>query len=100
MLRRVRMGGKRGAKPPCMGVRGQCLRKNALIFVFIFGLSSIFVSIFWLSLIFMSIFGQFFSTWLFIDGFLFPVKELGLMINLGHWIRVLVVIGSYTCIVL
>jgi hypothetical protein len=25
----------------------------------------------------------------FADGFLFPVKELGLLTNPGHWVRVL-----------
>jgi hypothetical protein len=25
----------------------------------------------------------------FVDGFLFPVKELGLLTNPGYWIRVL-----------
>jgi hypothetical protein len=36
----------------------------------------------------------------FSDGFLFPVKELGLLTNPGHWVRVLDVIGSYMYIVL
>jgi hypothetical protein len=36
----------------------------------------------------------------FFDGFLFPVKELGLLTNPGHWIRVLDVVGSYMYIVL
>jgi hypothetical protein len=36
----------------------------------------------------------------FADGFLFPVKELGLLTNLGHWVRVLDVDGSYMYIVL
>jgi hypothetical protein len=39
-------------------------------------------------------------TWFFIDGFLFPVKELGLLTNLGHWIRVLDAASSYMYIVL
>jgi hypothetical protein len=42
----------------------------------------------------------FFGTWFFVDGFLFLVKELGLLTNLGHWIRVLDVVGSYMYIVL
>jgi hypothetical protein len=46
------------------------------------------------------ILGQFFGTWFFADGFLFPVKELGLLTNSGHWARVLDVIGSYMYIVL
>jgi hypothetical protein len=29
----------------------------------------------------------------FVDGFLFPVKELGLWTNPGHWVRVLDVVG-------
>jgi hypothetical protein len=61
---------------------------------------SVFVSIFGKSSIFVSIYGQFFNTWFFVDGFLFPVKELGLLNNLGHWIRVLDVAGSYMYIVL
>jgi hypothetical protein len=28
-----------------------------------------------------------FFTWFFVDGFLFLVKELGLLTNPGHWIR-------------
>jgi hypothetical protein len=36
----------------------------------------------------------------FFDGFLFPVEELGLLTNPGHWVRVLDVAGSYIyCIV-
>jgi hypothetical protein len=50
--------------------------------------------------IFVSIFGWFFGTWFFIDGFLFSVKELGLLTNPGHWVRVLDVVGSYMYIVL
>jgi hypothetical protein len=48
----------------------------------------------------MSIYGRFFSTWFFVDGFLFPVKELQLLINPSHWIRVLDASGSYMYIVL
>jgi hypothetical protein len=48
----------------------------------------------------MSIVGWFFGTWFFFDGFLFPVKELGLLTNPGHWVRVLDVAGSYMYIVL
>jgi hypothetical protein len=59
-----------------------------------------FFLIFRVSSIFMSIVGWFFSTWFFVDGFLFPVKELMLLTNLGHWVRVLDVIGSYMYIVL
>jgi hypothetical protein len=33
-------------------------------------------------------------------GFLFPVKELGLLTNLGYWIRVLDAMRSYMYMVL
>jgi hypothetical protein len=36
----------------------------------------------------------------FANGFLFSVKELGLLTNPGHWVRVLDVVGSYMYIVL
>ena len=36
----------------------------------------------------------------FVDGFLFPVKELGFCTNPGHWVRVLDATGSYRYIVL
>jgi hypothetical protein len=36
----------------------------------------------------------------FVDGFLFLVKELGLLTNPGHWVRVLDAAGSYMYIVL
>jgi hypothetical protein len=36
----------------------------------------------------------------FADGFLFSVKELGLLTNPSHWVRVLDVVGSYMYIVL
>jgi hypothetical protein len=42
----------------------------------------------------------FFGTWFFADGFLFSVKELGLLTNPGHWIRFLDAVGSYMYIVL
>ena len=35
-----------------------------------------------------------------VDGFLFPVKELGFWTNPGHWVRVLDAPGSYMYIVL
>jgi hypothetical protein len=44
--------------------------------------------------------GGFSAHGLFADGFLFPVKELELLTNLGHWVRVLDAIGSYMSIVL
>jgi hypothetical protein len=46
------------------------------------------------------IFRWFFGTWFFSDGILFPVKELGFLTNLGHWVRILDAIGSYTYILL
>jgi hypothetical protein len=46
------------------------------------------------------IFRWFFGTWFFANGFLFPVKELGLLTNLGHWVRVLDAAGSYMYILL
>jgi hypothetical protein len=45
-------------------------------------------------------FWEFFRHMVFSDGFLFPVKELGLLTNPGHWVRVLDVVGSYMYIVL
>jgi hypothetical protein len=36
----------------------------------------------------------------FVYGFLFMVKELGLLTNLGHWFRFLDATGSYMYIVL
>jgi hypothetical protein len=36
----------------------------------------------------------------FVDGFLFLVNELGLLTNLGHWVKVLDATGSYMYIVL
>jgi hypothetical protein len=53
-----------------------------------------------------SIVGYVFHCWavfqhmVFVDGFLFPVKELGLLTNPGHWVRVFYVDGSYMYIVL
>ena len=46
------------------------------------------------------IFRWFFSTWFFVVGFLFSIKELGFLTNLGHWVRVLDVVGSYMYILL
>jgi hypothetical protein len=42
----------------------------------------------------------FFRHMVFFDGFLFLIKELGLLTNPGHWVRVLDVVGSYMYIVL
>jgi hypothetical protein len=47
-----------------------------------------------------SLLGGFPAHGFFVDGFLFLVKELGLVTNLGHWVRVLDVDGSYMYIVL
>jgi hypothetical protein len=44
--------------------------------------------------------GGFSAHGLFVGGFLFLVKELGLLTNPSHWIRVLDVVGSYIYIVL
>jgi hypothetical protein len=49
----------------------------------------IFASFFHVSSIFVSIVGMVFWHMVFADGFLFPVKELGLLTNPGHWVRVL-----------
>jgi hypothetical protein len=46
------------------------------------------------------IFRGFFGTWFFANGFLFSVKELGLLTNPVHWVRVLDATGSYMYIVL
>jgi hypothetical protein len=48
----------------------------------------------------MSHFWAVFRHMIFADGFLFSVKELGLLTNPGHWVRVLDVVGSYMYIVL
>jgi hypothetical protein len=47
-----------------------------------------------------SIVGRFFGTLFFVDGFIILVKELGLLTNPGHWVRVFDVVGSYMYIVL
>jgi hypothetical protein len=52
----------------------------------------------WVCVIFC--FWAIFQHMVFIDGFLFPVKELGLLTNLGYWIRVLDARGSYMYIFL
>ena len=39
--------------------------------------------------------GGFSAHGFFVDGFLFPIKELGLLTNIGHWVRVLDAAGSY-----
>jgi hypothetical protein len=70
------------------------------ILFFSSGNVSHFSLVFRVASIFMSIVGQFFRHMVFSDGFLFSVKELGLLTNLGHWVRVLDVVGSYMYIVL
>jgi hypothetical protein len=40
---------------------------------------------FHVALIFVSIVGFLFGTWFFFNGFLFPIKELWLLTNPGHW---------------
>jgi hypothetical protein len=59
-----------------------------------------FFLVFLVASIFLSIIGRFFSTWFVFDGFLFPVKELGLLNNPGHWVMVLDVARSYMYILL
>jgi hypothetical protein len=41
-----------------------------------------------------------FRNTVFSNGFMFSVKELGLLTNLVHWVRVLYVVGSYMYLVL
>jgi hypothetical protein len=82
-------------KSPRTGVRGQRPRE-----FFSSGNVSLFCLVFRVALIFVSIVGQFFSTWFFANGFLFPVKELRFLTNPGHWVRVLDTAGSYIYIVL
>jgi hypothetical protein len=59
-----------------------------------------FASIFMLPRFLCPLLGSFFRHIVFADGFLFPVKELGLLTNPGHWVRVLDAVGSYVYIVL
>jgi hypothetical protein len=79
----VALGARRGVRggwePPFRGFRGG----SPLRILGFFPPNFCFLSVF------VSIFGWFFGTWFFADGFLFPVKELGLLTNPGHWIRVL-----------
>jgi hypothetical protein len=44
--------------------------------------------------------GGFFRHMVFVDDFLFSVKELGFWTNPGHWVRVLDVASSFMYIVL
>ena len=59
-----------------------------------------FFLVFYVASIFVSIVGRFFSKCFFFDGFLFLVKELGLLTTPGHWVRVMDFVGSYMYIVL
>jgi hypothetical protein len=72
----------RGEKSSRVGVRGQ--RPQEFFF------ASGTMSHFW------AVFGHM----VFADGFLFPVKKLGLLTNPSHWVRVLDAAGSYMFIVL
>jgi hypothetical protein len=72
-----------GAKSPHAGVRGQRPREKK----FFLGKRVTYL-------------GGFSAHGFFVDGFLFPVKELGLLTNPGHWVRVLDAAGSYMYIVL
>jgi hypothetical protein len=86
---------KGAARPPLQGFRGS-VPEN----FFSSGNVSHFFLVFHVASIFMSIVGRFFGTWFFADGFLFLVKELGLLTNPGHWVRVLDAVVSYMYIVL
>ena len=44
--------------------------------------------------------GGFSAHGFFVDGFLFPVKELGFWTNPGHWVRILDATVSYMYIIL
>jgi hypothetical protein len=59
-----------------------------------------FCLVFHVASIFVSIVGRFFEHMVFSDGFLFMVKELGLLTNPGHWVRVLDDASSYMYILL
>jgi hypothetical protein len=83
-------GGCRGQHPPCTGVGGQRPRE--------FFLPRETCHIF--ALFFVSIVGQLFNTWFLSMVFLFLVKELGLLTNPCHCVRILDAIGSYMHIVL
>jgi hypothetical protein len=64
--------------------------RNMSYFCLIFCVASIFYIHCW----------EVFWHMVFADGFLFLFKELGLLTNPGHWVRVLDVAGSYMYIVL
>jgi hypothetical protein len=69
-------------------------------FVFDLGNVSHFCLIFCVASIFHVHCWAIFRHMFFVDGFLFLVKELGLLTNPGHWVRVLDSAGSYMYIVL
>jgi hypothetical protein len=104
MLHWVRRGGatrpplhelQGGDSPPTWGFGGSAPQKKKTL-----GNVSLFFLDFHVTSIFVSIIGKLFGIWFFVDGFLFPVKELGLLTNPGHWIRFLDATGSYMYIVL
>jgi hypothetical protein len=86
---------QRGDSPPVRGFGGSvldnffCLRKHVT-----------FLSCFSCRLDFHVHGWAIFRHMVFVDGFLFSVKELGLLTNPGHWVRVSDVVGSYMYIVL
>jgi hypothetical protein len=86
---------RRRAKSPCAGVWGHCPRdffclEKRVAFFPHFSCFLNFCVHCW----------TVFQHMVFVDGFLFPVKELGLLTNPCHWVRVLDVVGSYMYIVL
>ena len=81
-MHRARRGVRGGRRPPCGGPRVVPPEKKLLPRETC------------------HVFRWFFGTWFFADGFLFPVKELRLLNNLGHHVRVLDAAGSYMYIVL
>jgi hypothetical protein len=76
-LRRAR----RGAEPPARGFVGSTPKFFFLHRDRIFG-TALYL-------------GGFSAHGFFVDGFLFPVKELGFWTNPVHWVRVLDAAGSY-----
>jgi hypothetical protein len=78
--------GRAGEAPP---KRICCLEKHVTFFL-----------IYFVALIFRVHCWAFFRHIIFADGFLFTVKELWLLTNPGHWVRVLDVTSSYMYIVL
>jgi hypothetical protein len=83
---------------PLGGHRGSGVTPLRIIFS-LGNLSHVFL-IFCVTSIYVSIVRRFSGTWFFPNGFLFPVKELGLLNNPCHCVRVLYVTGSYMYIVL